>query len=58
MEVGDPPVRSLILISSRLHDTWGDLPHVTSPILGPPPPCKQALIRTPVDLCGQRTLVS
>jgi len=23
---------------------WGDLPHVTSPIWGPPPPCKQALI--------------
>ena len=26
----------------RLHDVWGDL-HVTSPILGPPLPCKQAL---------------
>ena len=22
---------------------WGDPPHVTSPIWGPPPPCKQAL---------------
>ena len=26
----------------RLYDVWGDL-HVTSPILGPPLPCKQAL---------------
>ena len=34
---------SLILIWSRLHDRWGDPPHVTSPIWGPPPPCKQAL---------------
>ena len=40
-------IRSLILISSRLHDRWGDRPHVhvTSPIRGPPPPCKQALKR-------------
>ena len=28
---------------SRLHVRWGDPPHVTSPIWGPPPPCKQAL---------------
>ena len=28
-----------------LHDRWGDLPHFTSPIWGPPPPCKQALIQ-------------
>ena len=27
---------------SRL-DRWGDPPHVTSPIWGPPPPCKQVL---------------
>ena len=38
-----PSIQSLILIWSRLHDSWGDLPHVTSPIWGPPPPCKQAL---------------
>ena len=31
------------LIWSRLHDRWGSAPHVTSPILGPPPPSKQAL---------------
>ena len=24
-------------------DRWGDPPNVTSPILGPPPSCKQAL---------------
>ena len=36
-------IYSLILIWSRLHDRWGDLPHVTSPTWGPPPPCKQAL---------------
>ena len=36
-------ISSLILICSRLHDRWGDPPHVTSPIWGPPPPCKQAL---------------
>ena len=41
---GYPPVQSLILISSRLHDRWGDLPHVTSPIWGPPPPCKRPSI--------------
>ena len=34
---------TLTLISSRLHDRWGDPPYVTSPIWGPPPPCKQAL---------------
>ena len=34
---------SLILIWSRLHDRWGDPLHVTSPIWGPPPPCKQAI---------------
>ena len=28
------------LIRSRLHDRWDDTPHVTSPIWGPPPPCK------------------
>ena len=32
-----------MLILSRLHDRWGDPPHVTSPTWGPPPPCKQAL---------------
>ena len=31
---------------SRLQDRWGDRPHVTSAIWGPPPPCKQALKRT------------
>ena len=35
--------QSLILIWSRLRDRWGDPPHVTSPIWGPPPPCKLAL---------------
>ena len=34
---------TLILIWSRLHDTWGDPPYVTSPIWRPPPPGKQAL---------------
>ena len=28
---------------SRLHVRWGDPPHVTAPIWGPPTPCKQAL---------------
>ena len=37
-------INSLILIWLRLHDRWGDLPHVTSPSWGPPPPCKQAII--------------
>ena len=36
-------IESLILIWSRLHNRWGDPPHVTSPIWGPPLPCKQAL---------------
>ena len=36
-------IQSLILILSRLHDRWGDPPRVTSPIWGPPPPCKQTL---------------
>ena len=26
-----------------MKDRWGDPPHVTSPIWGPPPTCKQAL---------------
>ena len=30
------------LILSRLHDRWGDPPHVTSLIWGLPPLCKQA----------------
>ena len=38
-------IKSLILILLRLHDRWGDPPHVTTPIWGPPPPCKQALKR-------------
>ena len=44
---GNPPVHKMshfkIKIWSRLHDRWGDPPHVTSPTWGPPPPCKQAL---------------
>ena len=38
-------VTCLSIIWSRLHDRWGDPPHVTSPtcIWGPPPQCKQAL---------------
>ena len=36
-------ILSLIFILSRLHDSWGDSPHVTSPIWGPLPSCKQAL---------------
>ena len=36
-------IQSLILIWSRLHDGWGHPLHVTSPIWGPPTPCKQAL---------------
>ena len=43
----NPPVHKMshfkIKIWSRLHDRWGDPPHVTSPTWGPPPPCKQAL---------------
>ena len=40
----DVAVRAfLVLIRSRLHDRWGDPPHVTSPIWGPRPPCKRAL---------------
>ena len=37
-------IQSLILIWSRLQDEWDDPPHVTSPLFGPPPSCKQALI--------------
>ena len=36
-------IKSLILMWSRLHDRWGNQPHVTSPTWGPPPSCKQAL---------------
>ena len=36
-------IKSLILIWSRLHDRWGNPPHITSPTWGPPPPWKQAL---------------
>ena len=36
-------VTRLSIIWSRLHDRWGDPPHVTSPIWAPPPQCKQAL---------------
>ena len=36
-------IQSLILMWSRLHVRWGNLPHVTSPTWGPPPSCKQAL---------------
>ena len=43
-EVTRLSILSLFLIWSRLHVRWGDPPHVTSPIWGPPPPCKQALI--------------
>ena len=38
-------IQSLILMCSRLHVRWGNPPHVTSPLLGPPPSCKQALSR-------------
>ena len=38
-----PSIWSLTLIWPRLHGRWGDPPHITSPIWGPPPPCKQAL---------------
>ena len=34
--------QSLFFNWSRLHDRWGDLPHVTSPIWGVPPPYKRA----------------
>ena len=47
MEVGDPrqvSIKSVILLWSRLHVSWGNLPHVTSPTWGPPPSCKQTLI--------------
>ena len=36
-------ILSLTLIWSRFYDRWGDPPHVTSPVWGPPPSCKQAL---------------
>ena len=42
-EVTRLSIQSLILILSHLHDRWGDPPRVTSPIWGPPPPCKQTL---------------
>ena len=42
-EVARLSTLSLILIWSRLHDRWGGPLHVTSPICGPPPPCKQAI---------------
>ena len=42
-EVTHLSLYSLILIWSRLHDGWGDPPHLNSPIWGPPPPCKQAV---------------
>ena len=34
--------QSLFFNWSRLQDRWGDLPHVTSPIWGVPPPYKRA----------------
>ena len=37
---GNPLVH---IIWPRLHDRWVDPPHVTFPIWGPPPQCKQAL---------------
>ena len=44
---GNPPVHIMIHYKIktwlRLHDRWGDPPHVTSPTWGPPPPCKQAV---------------
>ena len=36
-------IQSLILMWSRLHVRWDNLPHVTSPTWGPPASCKQAL---------------
>ena len=42
-EVTRLSIQSLIIIWSRLQYRWGDTPHVTSPIWGPPPPCEQAL---------------
>ena len=36
-------IKSLILMWSRLHVRWDDLPHVTSPTWGPPASYKQAL---------------
>ena len=45
--LGEVTCLSIIIISPfnliLLHDRWGDPPHVTSPIWGPPSPCKQAL---------------
>ena len=45
--MGNQPVHiiSPFLIWSRLYDRCGDPRHVTSPIWGPPPPCKQAYAR-------------
>ena len=42
---GNPPVhiQSLILMWSRLHVRWCNLPHLTSPTWGPLTSCKQAL---------------
>ena len=42
-EVTRLSIQSLILIWSLLHGRLGNLPHVTSPIWNPPPPCQQAL---------------
>ena len=42
-------ISSLILIWSRLHDRWGDLPRVTSPTWGLSSPCKQAFSVTSTE---------
>ena len=40
----------------RLHVRWGNPPHVTSPTLGPPPSCKQALKLVGISVNINKTL--
>ena len=56
---GNPPVHKIsILIRSRLHDRWGDLPHYTPPIWGPPPLCKQVLIPWVTNWKKKKTIIN
>ena len=51
---GNPPVHIICYFSiwSRLHDRWGDPPHVTSPIWGPLPPRKLNVFFLPCRIEG------
>ena len=55
-QVGEVTRLSIIILTgSRLHDRWGDLLHVTSPIWDPPLSCKQALRGKEVDTSSTKS---